>query len=102
VQRKHLEQIILPSIVDVDDPEPFFHQDPVDFAQHLERSFKDSKEQQKNLEAQIRKNMKYDKAKHSNDYSSEDEVIKDLRIFTFYERFYGIQETKMSYMLLTC
>jgi hypothetical protein len=46
--------------------------------------------------------MKYDKEKHINDYSSEDEVIKGLLIFTFYEWFYGIQETKMSYMLLTC
>ncbi|GAU21882.1 hypothetical protein TSUD_33790 [Trifolium subterraneum] len=71
-QRKHLEQVILPSIVDVDDLEPFFHQDSVD-AQHLERSLKDSKEQQKNLEAQIRKNRKYGKEKHSIDYSSEEE-----------------------------
>ncbi|XP_045809012.1 probable inactive ATP-dependent zinc metalloprotease FTSHI 5, chloroplastic [Trifolium pratense] len=72
-QRKHLEQIILPSIVDVDDLEPFFHEDSVDFAQYLERSLKDSKKQQKNLEAQIRKNRKYDKEKHNINYSSEEE-----------------------------
>jgi len=95
VQRKQIEQIILPSIVDVDD------QDSVDFAQHLERSLKDSREQQKNLEAQIRKDMMYEKEKRSVVSSPEEEVIKGLLICIFYERLYGIQETKMSYMLLT-
>jgi len=97
VQRKQIEQTILPSIVDVDDLGPFFHQDSVDFAQHLERSLKDSREQQKNLEAQIRKDMKYDKEKHSVVYSPEEEVINGLLICIFHERFFGIQETKMSY-----
>lgn len=73
VQRKQIEQTILPSIVDVDDLGPFFHQDSVDFAQHLERSLKDSREQQKNLEAQIRKDMQYDKEKRSVVYSPEEE-----------------------------
>ncbi|KAI5398282.1 probable inactive ATP-dependent zinc metalloprotease FTSHI 5, chloroplastic [Lathyrus oleraceus] len=75
VQRKHLEQTILPSIVDVDDLGPFFHQDSVDFAQRLKRSLEDSKEQQKNLVTQISKNMKYDKEKRSIVYSSEEEEM---------------------------
>lgn len=85
VQRKHLEQTILPSIVDVDDLGPFFHQDSVDFAQRLKRSLEDSKEQQKNLVTQISKNMKYDKEKRSIVYSSEEEVVKGLLIFMLYE-----------------
>ncbi|RYQ91017.1 hypothetical protein Ahy_B09g096901 isoform B [Arachis hypogaea] len=57
-QRKHLEQIILPSILDVEDLGPFFHQDSIDFAQSLKRRLQESRDMQRNLEAQIRKHMK--------------------------------------------
>ncbi|XP_073223219.1 probable inactive ATP-dependent zinc metalloprotease FTSHI 5, chloroplastic isoform X2 [Cicer arietinum] len=73
VQRKHLEQTLLPSIVDVDDLEPLFQRDSVDFAQRLKTSLEDSREQQNNLESQIRKNMKSAKEKRSIVYSPEEE-----------------------------
>lgn len=75
MQRKHLEQTILPSVVDVDDLGPFFHQDSVEFAQRLKRSLEDSREQQKNLETQIGKNVKYDKEKRSILYPPEEKVV---------------------------
>ncbi|KAJ1409365.1 P-loop containing nucleoside triphosphate hydrolase [Sesbania bispinosa] len=74
VQRKHLEQEILPSILDVEDLGSFFHQDSIDFAQRLKRSLKDSRERQRNLEAKIRKNLKkLGKEKHPIIYSPEEE-----------------------------
>ncbi|XP_027364868.1 probable inactive ATP-dependent zinc metalloprotease FTSHI 5, chloroplastic [Abrus precatorius] len=77
VQRKHAEQILLPSILDVEDLGSFFHQDSINFAQRLQRSLKDSREMQMNLEAQIRKKMKkFGKEKHCIVYSPEGEVIK--------------------------
>ncbi|XP_061371353.1 probable inactive ATP-dependent zinc metalloprotease FTSHI 5, chloroplastic [Gastrolobium bilobum] len=77
VQRKHLEQMILPSILDDGDLGSFFHQDSIDFAQRLKRSLKDSWEMQRNLEAQIRKNMKkFGKEKRCIIYSPEEEVVK--------------------------
>lgn len=57
-QRKHLEQMILPSIVEVEDLGPLFGQDSLDFALRIKQCIKDSRELQRNLEARIRKNMK--------------------------------------------
>lgn len=57
-QRKHLEQMILPSIVEVEDLGPLFGQDSLDFALRIKECLKDSRELQRNLEARIRKNMK--------------------------------------------
>eukprot|EP00256_Glycine_max_P040042 XP_006589200.1 probable inactive ATP-dependent zinc metalloprotease FTSHI 5, chloroplastic isoform X1 [Glycine max] len=77
VHRKQAEQIILPSILDVEDLGPFFHEDSINFAQCLTRSLKDSREKQRNLEAQIRKKMKkFGKEKRSIIYSPEEEVVK--------------------------
>ncbi|CAJ1976266.1 unnamed protein product [Sphenostylis stenocarpa] len=77
VHRKQAEQIILPSILDVEDLGPFFHQDSIDFAQRLKRVLKDSREKQRNLEAQIRKKMKkFGKEKRSIIYSPEEDVVK--------------------------
>ncbi|MED6161814.1 hypothetical protein PIB30_064283 [Stylosanthes scabra] len=76
-QRKHLEQIILPSILDVEDLGPFFHQDSIDFAQRLKSRLQESREMQRNLEAQIRKRMK--KFGKENRYivsTPEEEVVK--------------------------
>ncbi|KAK7344160.1 hypothetical protein VNO77_13483 [Canavalia gladiata] len=76
-QRKHAEQIILPSILDVEDPGSFFHQDSINFVQCLKKSLKDSREMQRNLEAQIRKKMKkFGKEKRCIVYSPEEEVVK--------------------------
>ncbi|KAL2325332.1 hypothetical protein Fmac_024390 [Flemingia macrophylla] len=77
VHRKHAEQIILPSILDVEDLGSFFHQDSTNFAQRLKRTLKDSREKQRNLEAQIRKRMKkFGKEKRCIVYSPEEEVVK--------------------------
>ncbi|TKY52101.1 ATP-dependent zinc metalloprotease FtsH 3 [Spatholobus suberectus] len=77
VHRKHAEQILLPSILDVEDLGSFFHQDSINFAQRLKRSLKDSREKQRNLEAQIRKKMKkFGKEKRCIVYSPEEEVVK--------------------------
>lgn len=83
MQRKHLEQTILPTILDVEDREPFFHQDSIDFTQRLKRSLEDSRELQRNLEAQRRKSMKSGKEKSRIIYSPEEEVVKVLLIFVF-------------------
>ncbi|KAK7277800.1 hypothetical protein RJT34_22817 [Clitoria ternatea] len=77
VQRKHAEQVILPSILDVEDLGPFFHQDSVDFAQRLKKSLKESRDMQRNLEARIRKNMKkFGKEKRCIIHTPEEEVVR--------------------------
>lgn len=77
VHRKYAEQIILPSILDVEDLGPFFHQDSINFAHRLKRVLKDSREKQRNLEAQIRKKMKkFGKEKRSIIYSPDEDVVK--------------------------
>ncbi|XP_027935200.1 probable inactive ATP-dependent zinc metalloprotease FTSHI 5, chloroplastic isoform X2 [Vigna unguiculata] len=77
VHRKHAEQIILPSILDVEDLGPFFHQESINFAQRLKRVLKDSREKQRNLEAQIRKKMKkFGKEKRNIIYSPHEDVLK--------------------------
>ncbi|WVY97846.1 hypothetical protein V8G54_029997 [Vigna mungo] len=77
VHRKHAEQVILPSILDVEDLGPFFHQESIYFAQRLKRVLKDSREKQRNLEAQIRKKMKkFGKEKRSIIYSPHEDVVK--------------------------
>ncbi|KAI4301954.1 hypothetical protein L6164_035184 [Bauhinia variegata] len=76
-QRKHLEQIILPSILEVEDVGPFFDQDSIDFAQRLRKGLRDSRELQMNLEAEIRTKMKkLGKEKRYVIYSPEDEIVK--------------------------
>lgn len=90
VQRKHLEQIILPSILDVEDLGPSFHQDSIDFANRLKKSLKDSREQQRNLEAPTKKNVKYGKDKRHIVYSPEEEVVKGLPICILFEGYFGI------------
>ncbi|OIW13804.1 hypothetical protein TanjilG_31693 [Lupinus angustifolius] len=76
-QRKHFEQIILPSIFSAEDNGPIFHQDSIDFAQRLKRNVKESREMQKNLESQIRKNMKkFGEEKLYIVQSPEEDIIK--------------------------
>ncbi|XP_030511571.1 probable inactive ATP-dependent zinc metalloprotease FTSHI 5, chloroplastic [Rhodamnia argentea] len=57
-QRKYLEQMILPRIVETEDFGPLFHQDSVDFSLLIKQGLKDSRELQRSLEARIRKTMK--------------------------------------------
>ncbi|KAK2638007.1 hypothetical protein Ddye_025802 [Dipteronia dyeriana] len=76
-QRKHLEQMILPSVVEVEDLGSMFDQDSTDFAIRIKQCLEDSRELQRNLEARIRRNMK----KFGNEQrfvvkTPEDEVMK--------------------------
>ncbi|KAL5837670.1 hypothetical protein ACOSQ3_014839 [Xanthoceras sorbifolium] len=76
-QRKHLEQMILPSVVEVEDLGSLFDQDLPNFALRIKQCLEDSRELQRNLEARIRRNMK----KFGNEErfvvkTPEDEVVK--------------------------
>lgn len=76
-QRKHLEQIILPNVVELGDPLPLFHQDSVDFSLRIKQGLEDSKKLQRTLENRIRKRMK--KFGHERRFvvkTLEEEVLK--------------------------
>ncbi|XP_042986960.1 probable inactive ATP-dependent zinc metalloprotease FTSHI 5, chloroplastic isoform X2 [Carya illinoinensis] len=76
-QRKHLEQMILPSILELEDLGPLFDQESRDFAQRISEGLRDSRELQRNLEARIRKNMKkFGVEKRFVVNTPEDEVLK--------------------------
>lgn len=77
VRRKNLEQIILPSVLEIDDLGPFFDKDSIDFAQRIKQGLKASRELQTNTEAHIRKIMKkFGDEKHFVVSTPEDEVVK--------------------------
>lgn len=74
-QRKHLEQMILPNVLEVDDLGPLFYS--TDFAQRIKQGLQDSRELQKKTEAQIRKNMKkFGSERRFLVKTPEDEVVK--------------------------
>ncbi|XP_050142890.1 probable inactive ATP-dependent zinc metalloprotease FTSHI 5, chloroplastic [Malus sylvestris] len=74
-QRNNLEQMILPNVVEVDDPGPLFNS--TDFAKRIKQGLKESRELQKKTEAQIRKNMKkFGSEKRFLVKTPEDEVVK--------------------------
>ncbi|OMO84521.1 Peptidase M41 [Corchorus capsularis] len=76
-QRNHFEQMILPSVVEVEDLGPIFNQDSMDFALRIKQCLKDSREMQRNLESRIRRRMKkYGGEKRFVVKTPEDEVIK--------------------------
>lgn len=76
-QRKYLEQMILPSVLEVDDIGPFFDKYSIDFAQRIKQGLKDSREMQTNLEARINKKMKkFGDEKRFVVNTPEDEVVK--------------------------
>ncbi|KAJ4720911.1 ATP-dependent zinc metalloprotease FtsH [Melia azedarach] len=76
-QRKHLEQMILPSVVEVEDLGPMFDRDSMDFALRVKQCLGDSRELQRDLEAHIRKNMKqFGDEKRFIVKTPEDEVVK--------------------------
>ncbi|KAJ6434180.1 hypothetical protein OIU84_017816 [Salix udensis] len=57
-QRKLLEQMILPNVVEVEGLGILFDQDSIDFAARISQGLKDSQKLQKDTEALIRKKMK--------------------------------------------
>lgn len=57
-QRQLWEQTILPNVLENEDIEHPFQQDGIDFAQRIKQTLEDSREMQRNLEADIRKKMK--------------------------------------------
>ncbi|KAK5786185.1 ATP-dependent zinc metalloprotease FtsH [Gossypium arboreum] len=76
-QRKLFEQMILPSVVEVEDLGPFFNQDSLDFALRIKQCLKDSRQMQRNLESRIRRKMKkFGSEKRFVVKTPEDEVVK--------------------------
>lgn len=76
-QRKHLEQMILPSILEREDLGPFIDQESVEFAQRIKQGLANSRKLQRSLEARIRKNMKkFGDEKHFVVNTPEEEVVK--------------------------
>ncbi|XP_076950574.1 putative inactive ATP-dependent zinc metalloprotease FTSHI 5, chloroplastic [Bidens hawaiensis] len=57
-QKQLWEQMILPNVVENDDIEFPFDQKSIEFSQRVKQALAESREMQKNLEANIRKNMK--------------------------------------------
>lgn len=77
VHRRYLEQLILPSVLEVEDLEAFFDQDSIDLAQRIQKCLKESRELQRNSEARIRNKMKkFGREKRTIIYSPEDEAVK--------------------------
>ncbi|KAJ9549345.1 hypothetical protein OSB04_021888 [Centaurea solstitialis] len=58
VQKQFLEQMILPNVVENEDIGFSFDQNSIEFSQRIKQTLADSREMQKNLEANIRKRMK--------------------------------------------
>ncbi|KAK8712778.1 hypothetical protein V6N13_148006 [Hibiscus sabdariffa] len=76
-QRKLFEQMILPSVVEVEDRGAFFNQDSTDFALRIKQCLEDSREMQKNLESRIRRRMKkFGSEKRFVVKTPEDQVVK--------------------------
>ncbi|KAF4379841.1 hypothetical protein G4B88_012764 [Cannabis sativa] len=77
VQRNHLEQIILPSVLEDNDLGSYFDKDASDFAQRIKQRLRESREMQKYVEARIRKDMKkFGDEKRFVVLTPEDEVVK--------------------------
>lgn len=57
-QKQLWEQMVLPNVVENDDIEFPFDQKSIEFSQRVKQALAESREMQKNLEANIRKNMK--------------------------------------------
>lgn len=76
-QRKLLEQMILPNVVEVEGLGLLFDQDSIDFAARIRQGLKDSQKLQKDTEALIRKKMKrFGDEKHLVVKTSADEIVK--------------------------
>lgn len=78
VQRKHLEQIVLPSVLEGDDDlGSIFDKDSSDFAQSIKQRLVESRKMQRYVEGRIRKNMKkFGDEKRFVVLTPEDEVLK--------------------------
>lgn len=57
-QRKHLEQVILPDVLELEEVDPLFDSDSVDFSLRIKKRLEESKKLQKNLQDRIRGRMK--------------------------------------------
>ncbi|KAF5749128.1 hypothetical protein HS088_TW04G01091 [Tripterygium wilfordii] len=80
-QRKHLEEMILPSVVEDEGLGPF-DKESVDFSRRIQQALRDSNEVQTVLEARIRKNMrKFGDEKRLILKTPEDEVVKGFPEF---------------------
>ncbi|KAL4379473.1 hypothetical protein GQ457_02G033540 [Hibiscus cannabinus] len=76
-QRKLFEQMILPSVVEVEDLGAFFNQDSMDFALRIKQCLKDSRQMQKNLESRVRRRMrKFGSEKRFVVKTPDDEIVK--------------------------
>ncbi|XP_078439024.1 ftsH extracellular protease family [Wolffia australiana] len=77
VQRSYVEEIVLPSVIEVEDAEPFVDQSTRKFVSNVRKAFKKSEELQRNLEDRIRKKMKgYGAEKRYLVYSPDEETVK--------------------------
>ncbi|POO02926.1 AAA-type ATPase [Trema orientale] len=77
VQRKHLEQIILPGVLEFDGLGSYFDKDSSDFAQRIKQRLRESREMQRYVEDRIRKDMrKFGDEKRFVVLTPEDEVVK--------------------------
>ncbi|CAN0889925.1 Probable inactive ATP-dependent zinc metalloprotease FTSHI 5, chloroplastic [Linum grandiflorum] len=76
-QRMLLEQMVLPKVVEANDPGPLFGSELLDFAEHVKQGLQESRELQQSLEARIRETMrKYGEEKKLVVKTPEDEVVK--------------------------
>lgn len=57
-QRKHLEQVILPDVLELEEVDPMFDSDSVDFSLRIKKRLEESKKLQKDLQDRIRGRMK--------------------------------------------
>lgn len=57
-QRKYMEQMLLPRVMEIEALGPLFDQELVEFANQIKQGLKESRELQRNLEARIRRKMK--------------------------------------------
>ncbi|CAA6654379.1 unnamed protein product [Spirodela intermedia] len=77
VRRSYLEQIVLPSVMELEDAESFMDQSTRKFVLNVRKAFKKSKELQRNLEDRIRNKMKtFGDEKRFLVYTPDDEVVK--------------------------
>ncbi|KAJ4892859.1 FtsH extracellular protease family [Raphanus sativus] len=76
-QRKHLEQVILPDVLELEEVDPLFDRDSLDFSLRIKRRLEESKKLQKDLQDRIRGRMKkFGEEKLFVQKTPEGEVVK--------------------------
>ncbi|GMG99880.1 hypothetical protein Nepgr_001720 [Nepenthes gracilis] len=77
IQREHLKQMILPSVVELEDHGLLFEKDQMDFSLRIRQALNESKDLQRKLEDRIRRDMKkFGKERHFLVITPEEEVVK--------------------------